>query len=214
MSKYVTIESVTANTPVDVYYCDSMSAGCIFVSAITFSPFSFVVPSPYSDTDFVIKLVDSQTCVDGEVILVTPTQTQTNTPTQTPTNTITPSPTITQTTTPTQTPTTSVTTTVTPTTTPTVTPSPTIICNTIGQSQFDLSSNACSDSMTIVCLFNYISDATITPIIGITLYQTSVNGVLFNPYNGNNKWIKMSWVSGLYAVQINSNGEILDFVSC
>ena len=32
MSQQVTISSITANTPVDIYYCDSLSANCIFVS--------------------------------------------------------------------------------------------------------------------------------------------------------------------------------------
>lgn len=214
MSKLVIIESVTANTPVDIYYCDSMSASCVLVSGVTIFPYSFTVPSPYSDTDFVIKIVDSQSCEDFNNILITPTPTQTNTPTNTPTTSVTPTLTPTQSNTPTLTPTPTITSSITPSITPTITPSPTIICNTIGQTQHNTFSGACGDSMTILCLFNYIIDATTVPVLGITLYQTNIGGILYNPYNGNNKWIKMNWSGTFYAVQISTLGVILDFVSC
>ena len=99
MSQQVTISSVTANTPVDIYYCDSMSASCVYVATVSTFPFTFDVLDPYDDTKFVIKIVDTQSCEIGQVILVTPTQTPTNT--ATPTQTITVTPTNTSTNTPT-----------------------------------------------------------------------------------------------------------------
>ena len=55
MSQEVTISSVTANTPVDIYYCDSMSASCIYVATVATFPYTFEVPDSYSDENFIIS---------------------------------------------------------------------------------------------------------------------------------------------------------------
>jgi len=103
MSQQVTISSITANTPVDIYYCDSLSANCIFVSGVTIFPYTFIVPPPYDETNIIIKIIDNEGCVDGEVIPITPTPTSSVTPTNTLTPTVTPTNTKTPTQTPTQT---------------------------------------------------------------------------------------------------------------
>lgn len=89
MSQLVTITSVTANTPVDIYYCDSFSASCVFVSTVSTFPYSFSVPPPYDQNNIVIKIEDNNGCIDGEIIYITPTPTPNVTPsiTSTPTNT-------------------------------------------------------------------------------------------------------------------------------
>lgn len=69
MSLLVTITTITANTPVDVYYCDSIGDNCIFVETRTIFPFQFLVPSPYDEDSVIVKIIDSQTC---EVIKVIP----------------------------------------------------------------------------------------------------------------------------------------------
>ena len=87
MTEQVTITSAFVNLPADIYYCDSMSANCVFVSAVTEFPYSFVVPPPYSDVLFVVKIVDSESCVVGNIIYTTtspPTPSMTKTPTLTP----------------------------------------------------------------------------------------------------------------------------------
>ena len=101
MSQQVTITSVTANTPVEIFYCDSFSANCVYVSTVSVFPYTFSVPPPYDDSNIVIKIEDVNGCIDGEIIPITPTPTPSITPstTQTPTNT--PTPTQTQTNTPT-----------------------------------------------------------------------------------------------------------------
>ena len=118
MSQLVTIESITASTPVDIYYCDSMSANCQFVSSASTFPYSFTVPSPLADSNFIVKIIDSSNCEVGHFVYVIPTSTPTNTPTTglspTPTSTNTQTPTITNT----------PTTTTTPSKTPTNTPTP------------------------------------------------------------------------------------------
>ena len=92
MSQQVTITSVTANTPVDIYYCDAMSGSCVFVSTVSVFPFVFDVPPPYDEQDFLIKIVDNIGCEIGLENLITPTPTPSITATHTPTGTVTPTP--------------------------------------------------------------------------------------------------------------------------
>ena len=40
------------------------------------------------------------------------------------------------------------------------------------------------------------------------------NSVLYNPYNGNDLYLKMNFGGTYYSVQINSSGEITDFTEC
>jgi len=133
MSQKITISSVTANTPVDIYYCDSLSGNCQYVSTVELFPYTFYVEPPYDETNILIKIVDNQNIETGNFIYITPTPTPnitaSITPTPTPTVTIglSPTPTLTQTptNTKTQTPTATVTKTQTPTLTITSTPFPT-----------------------------------------------------------------------------------------
>jgi hypothetical protein len=214
MSQQVTILSVTANTPVQVYYCDSFSANCIFVDSVTIFPFTFNVPPPYDETNIVIKIVDNELCADGEVIPISPTPTSSVTPTKTPT----PTQTTTQTGTPTQTPTQTSTMTQTPTKTPTNTPTPTstpvVASHLTGQNRYVSSGSVCNDVMTILPYYTYISESNSVPVIGATVYETLVNTTLYNPYVGGDKFIKMKFGSDFYVVQIDDNGEILSFEIC
>jgi hypothetical protein len=214
MSQQVTITSVTANTPVNIYYCDSMSASCIPVSTVATFPFTFNVPSPYDETNIVIKIEDTQGCIDGYVIPITPTPTPSITASITPSPTLTPTSTITPTftSTPTMTPTQTIT--QTPTFTPTPTQTPNVSVHAIGKSVFVTSANTCSDLISLTNLYTYISQANLVPVVGVTLYQTLANGVLYNPYNGGNNWILMVWGGNNYAVQVNSSGLIVDFTLC
>ena len=56
MSQQVTITSVTANTPVEIFYCDSFSANCVYVSTVSVFPYTFDVPPPYNENNIVIKI--------------------------------------------------------------------------------------------------------------------------------------------------------------
>jgi len=140
----ITISSVTANTPVDIYVCELDGSNCAYISTVSTFPFVFSAPQcvegsyfdsnfgfydcegtlftgttggtgticvnyelPYSgivltnincsvdQTDFLVKIIDTQGCEHTEVEAVTPTPTSsqtatpTLTPTQTPTQTIT-----------------------------------------------------------------------------------------------------------------------------
>ena len=216
MSQQVTITSVTANTPVEIYYCNSFSASssCVSVGTVSTFPFTFSVPPPYDQTNIVIKIEDNNGCIDGEVIFITPTPTSSVTPTltKTPTNT----PTVTKT--PTTTPTLSPTNTASPTTTPTFTPTPSTTPNfglhLVGQNTFPTSANTCSDTLTLVNYYTYISEANTIPVLGAKIYQTAFNGSLYNPYDGNNQYTKFTFGGNNYAVRVDTTGSITDFVAC
>ena len=214
MSQLVTITSVTANTPVDIYYCNSFSASCVFVSTVSVFPFEFYVPSPYDEMDFVIKILDTQGCNVGDTIFITPTPTSSVTPTMTPTITSTPTQTITSSVTLTMTPTNTGTPTMTPTNTSTPTQTPSIAFHYIGQNSFITSGSVCNDTITILPYYTYISESNLIPVIGATIYQTLSNGVLYNPFNGGNKFYKLSFGGNYYWVQIQINGDILSFGIC
>lgn len=214
MSQQVTITSVTANTPVEIYYCNSMSGDCVFVSTVSVFPYFFDVPPPYDESNIIIKIEDVNGCVDGEVIFITPTPTSSVTPTmtRTPTNTPTQTQTPTRTPTQTQTPTTTITTT--PTTTPTPSTTPAFALHLIGQNTFVTSANTCSDTLTLVNYYTYINEANTVPVVGVRIYQTAFGGSLFNPYNGQNRFTKFTFGGNNYAVQVDVTGLIVSFVLC
>lgn len=214
MSQQITISSITANTPVDIYYCDSFSANCIYVSSESVFPYEFTVPSPYDESNFLIKIIDSEGCETGDLIIVggtptpTPTPTTTSTPTitnsQTPTNSVTPTNTITNTQTPTQT----------PTTTPTPTLTFAAASHIVGLRNSTTIIGACSTPNTIVNYYTYISEANSVPVIGATVYTFYSNGILYLPLVGNDLWYKLYFGGDPYAVNVNSSGQINSFVLC
>jgi hypothetical protein len=134
--------------------------------------------------------------VDGYVIPITPTPTLTLTPTPTNTPTVTTTNTSTPTNTPSYTPTNTATPTYTPTNTPTPTTTPVISIHPIGNLVSTISATTCSNTMTLI------------------VYQTTSNGTLYNPYNGGNRYIKMSFGGNFYVVKINTQGAIVEFQLC
>ena len=214
MSQQVTITSVTANTPVEIFYCDSFSANCVYVSTVSVFPYTFNVPPPYNENNIVIKIEDTNGCIDGEVIPITPTPTSSLTPTLTRTPTNTPTQTQTSTNTPTVSPTQTITPTVTPTTTPTPSVTPAFSLHLVGQNKFMTSSEACGDQLTFLNYYTYLNEANIIPVIGVKIYTTGFGGTLFNPYNGNNMYTKFVFGGNNYAVQVDTSGTITAFTNC
>lgn len=109
----VTIPSVTANTPVDIYYCNFLLDSCVYVATVSTFPYTFVVPQSYVGQGLYIKIIDTNGCIVSDV---TPTPTPSITPSITPSKSMTPTPGLSPSATPT----------VTPTKTETPTPTPTI----------------------------------------------------------------------------------------
>jgi hypothetical protein len=214
MGQQVTITSVTANTPVDIYYCNSLSEDCVYIAAVATFPFTFVVPDPYDFVDYVIKIVDVNGCVDSEIVPITPTPTASITPTMTQTPTNTPTETSTPTVTPTMTQTPTTTITATPTETPTPSVTPVVSIYPVGQTTFSTSANTCSDIMTLNNLYAFINQMNTVPVVGVKLYESLYNGALFNPFNGGNRFKKMNFGGNFYAVQIDTSGTIVSYVLC
>ena len=214
MSQQVTITSVTANTPVEIFYCDSFSANCVYVSTVSVFPYTFTVPPSYSDGNIVIKIEDTNGCIDGEIIPITPAPTSSVTPTVTMTPTNTPTQTQTQTNTPTVSPTNTSTPTQTQTNTPTPSVTPAFSLHLIGQNKFSSSATTCSDTLTLVNYYTYLNEADTVPVIGVKIYQTAFGGTLFNPYNGNNQYTKFTFGGNEYAVEVDTSGTILSFALC
>lgn len=214
MSEIVKITSVTANTPVAIYYCDAMSASCVFVASASTFPYEFEVPSPISDTDFIVKIEDSEGCIDGSVVFITPTPTSTVTPTYTPSPTVTPTFTFTPTLSPTNTFTPTSTNTPTPTFTPSPTVTPSIASHFVGQIPNVTYTGACNTLMTILVYYTYLSEANTVPVIGATVYTFSFNGVLYSPLVGQNLYHKLQFGASYYAVQVDNSGEIINFELC
>lgn len=92
MSQTLTITSVDANKPVEIYYCDITGQDCVYVARVYSFPYTFEVLDPYDYSDYLIKIIDADGCVIIDTINITPTPTVTTglTPTATPSNTKTP----------------------------------------------------------------------------------------------------------------------------
>lgn len=212
MSELVNILAVTANTPVEIYYCDSVSGDCVYVSTVATFPYEFIVPEPYSEQNFLVKIKDTQNFEFGEFVNITPTPTPSSTPPVTPTVTPTPAVSTTPTPTPPVSPTLTITPSITPSITPTITTTPVIYLHAVGQNTFILSGNSCSDELTVQNYYTYLSDGDIDT--GIVVYTATYGGTLYSPYNGGDKFIKMVWGSNTYEVQVDSFGSIISYSLC
>jgi hypothetical protein len=214
MPLQVTIQSVTANTPVDIYVCNSLGLSCTYVSTVATFPYTFTVSDVYATTNFIIKIDDTQGCIETQTIQVTPTPTPTLTPSQTVTPSVTPTNTPTTSSSPTPTRTNAVSHTPTRTVTPTPTSTPFAYSHYIGRFLWDNPDDACSDTMTVTQYYTYFFDTPTIPVVGSPIYQNIVAGILVNPVNQNSQWRKLQFGSSFYAVQINTSGIIIDFQLC
>ena len=214
MSQEVTISSVTANTPVEIYYCNSMSASCFMFQQYLYFHIHLTYLTHMIMVTLLLKLWNTQGCETGHVIESTPTPTPSVTPTLTPSPTTTTTTTPTVTPTPTITPTNTLTPTITPTNTPTPTTTPVIASHSIGNNLSISSANTCSDTVMIVNYYTYISQSNLVPVNGAIIYQTSVGGTLYNPFNGGNRYLKMGFGNDYYVVLISNGGGIVNFEIC
>jgi hypothetical protein len=214
MSQQFTITSVTANTPVDIYYCDNACVSQVYVATVSTFPFTFDIPDPYDTADFIVIIDDTQGCVYNHEVYVTPTPTPSFTPTQTVTPSVTTTTTNTPSITPTNTPTTTTTLTVTPTTTPTPSVTPVLSYHIKGQNTYTSSGSCCGDIITSTNYYTYLNQADTIPVVGVVVYTTQLYGNLYNPFNGGNRFLLMKFGGNNYAVKIDTSGHIIDFVLC
>ena len=64
MAVQVTINSITGQSPYNVYICQGSGAGCFYISTITTTPYVFDIPAP-NDTgnNYMLKIIDSNNCI-------------------------------------------------------------------------------------------------------------------------------------------------------
>lgn len=64
MSVQVTINSITGQSPYDVYICQTGGTGCFYMTTITTAPYIFDIPTPYNtSSSYMLKLIDDNGCV-------------------------------------------------------------------------------------------------------------------------------------------------------
>ena len=63
MAVQVTINSITGQSPYEIYICQSDGSGCFYVTTITTTPYVFDIPSPYdTSSSYMLKVVDAFNC--------------------------------------------------------------------------------------------------------------------------------------------------------
>jgi hypothetical protein len=64
MAVQVTINSITGQSPYDVYICQNTGAGCFYISTIETTPYIFDIPEPYNSSySYMLKIIDSNNCI-------------------------------------------------------------------------------------------------------------------------------------------------------
>lgn len=64
MSIQVNINSITGQTPFDIYICQSDGFDCFYMETITSAPYSFFIPSPYDKSySYMLKIIDDNGCI-------------------------------------------------------------------------------------------------------------------------------------------------------
>lgn len=63
MAVQVTIDSITGQTPYDIYMCQSDGTGCFYITTTSTIPYIFDIPAP-NDTSlsYMLKIKDGQGC--------------------------------------------------------------------------------------------------------------------------------------------------------
>jgi len=84
----------------------------------------------------------------------------------------------------------------------------------VGNVVSPVSADTCASTITLTNYYTYIAEANLIPVVNVIVYQTVVNGTLYNPYNGNYQYIKMGWGNDYYIVKIGLSGEIIEFQLC
>lgn len=71
MAVKVTINSITGQSPYDVYICQTSGAGCFYISTIETTPYVFDIPEPYdSSISYMLKIIDSNKCIISGTTIV------------------------------------------------------------------------------------------------------------------------------------------------
>jgi hypothetical protein len=63
MAVQVTINSITGQSPYDVYICQTGGTSCFYIATISSAPYVFDIPVPYDSSEaYMLKLIDNIGC--------------------------------------------------------------------------------------------------------------------------------------------------------
>jgi hypothetical protein len=191
MTVLITLTTAGSSTGPFSLYSNVDSYSTPFVTGVSRSSLlagytSTVVPNGTT----IVRVMSTGTCTNYTDISVVPCTTTTTTSTSTSTST------------------TTTTTTVPPTTTTTTTSSSPVMY-TINSGASGTSGEACGQSPTISV---WAQPGFTVPFVTMILY--TIQSPLSNPFIGSTGWRKLIGPSGTYAVEIDVNGEITNYVTC
>jgi hypothetical protein len=64
MAVKVTINSITGQSPYDIYICQSGGTNCFYISTISITPYVFDIPAPYNtSSSYMLKIIDTNNCI-------------------------------------------------------------------------------------------------------------------------------------------------------
>jgi hypothetical protein len=64
MGVQVTINSITGQSPYDVYICQSGGTNCFYITTISNTPYIFDIPVPYdTSSSYMLKIIDTNNCI-------------------------------------------------------------------------------------------------------------------------------------------------------
>ena len=71
MAIQVTINSITGQSPYDIYICQPSGEGCFYITRTSTIPYVFDIPEPYdTSTSYMLKVVDANNCIITGVEIV------------------------------------------------------------------------------------------------------------------------------------------------
>ena len=64
MAVQVTINSITGQSPYDIYICQSGGTDCFYITTISSIPYIFDIPAPYNtSSSYMLKIIDTNNCI-------------------------------------------------------------------------------------------------------------------------------------------------------
>jgi hypothetical protein len=71
MAVQVTIDSITGQSPYNVFVCQPNGSACFYITTITSTPYVFDIPSPYNTSPaYMLKIIDNQNCIISGTTIV------------------------------------------------------------------------------------------------------------------------------------------------
>ena len=64
MAVQLTIDSITGQSPYDIYICQTGGTSCFYMTTISSVPYVFDIPAPYNTSSaYMLKIIDNNQCI-------------------------------------------------------------------------------------------------------------------------------------------------------